>query len=253
LPAQRACFKDTRLIRDMQRQIEKRFAFVIAISLLFSFCFELHTASAAVGCSLSNPIQDIKYLFPEMTNYKEDLRDFSQMKDGRALYRALNERLGSDLDQLYEGYGTPYTVYTVFKGKEIIGFVHGVNVPGEGGLIQVILSMDPKSGSIRRLSFQRLESRASQFLRRKEFLNQFNELTLADFYKHDYYRIAEPSSAKDRIARIKNPAAGLKGEGDFDAAIRGVRKNLILLDFFVYNRRFEPFYQQTRARLAKRR
>ncbi len=237
----------------MQKQTEKPFELTIAMALLFLLCFELRMASAAVGCSLANPVQDLQYLFPQMTKYKEEVRDFSQMEDGRALYRALNERLGSDLDQLYEGYGTPYTLYTIFKGNEIIGVVHGVNVPGEGGLIQVILSMDPKSGAIRRLSFQRLESRASQALRKKEFLDQFNELNLADFYKHDYYQVAGPGSEKDRIAQIKNPVAGQRGGGDFGAIIRGVRKNLILLDFFVYNRKFEPFYQQTHARLAKRR
>ncbi len=210
-------------------------------------------AIGAVGCALSNPVQDIKYLYPQMTSYKEELRDFSKMKDGRGLYRALNERLGSDLDPFYEGYGTPYTIYTIFRGKEVIGFVHAVNVPGEGGLIQVVLSTDPKSGTIRKIAFQRLESRAAQALRSKEFLDQFKELSLADFYRHDYYQIAEPGSSKDRIARIKNPAAGRKGGSDYDATIRGVRKNLILLDMFVYGHKFEPFYQQTRARLARRR
>jgi len=76
-------------------------------------------------------------------------------------------------------------------------------------------------------------------------------LTLADFYKHDYYRIADPGSAKDRIARIKNPVTDGKGKSDYDASIRGLRKNLILLDFFVYNRRSEPFYQQSQAALQK--
>jgi len=238
-------------MNDKKRRTEKFLVFILALGLLIPICLEPRAASAAIGCALSNPLQDLNYLYPQMTSYKEELQDFSKMKDGRALYRALNERLGSDLDQLYEGYGTPYTVYTIFKGNEIIGLVHGVNVPGEGGLIQVILSMDPKSGAIRRVFFQRLESRAAQALRRNEFLDQFSQLTLADFYQHDYYQIAEPSSPKDRIARIRNPVAGDKGTGDYDATIRGVRKNLILLDFFVYNRRAEPFYQQTRSKLAR--
>ncbi len=44
------------------------------------------------------------------------------------------------------------------------------------------------------------------------------------------------------------------GEGrqgpDFASSLRGVRKNLILLDMFIYNRRFEPFFQRT-AELLK--
>ncbi len=235
----------------MQRRTSRSLEFIIALHLFVLLWPGLPTASAAVGCALSNPVQDLKYLFPQMTSYKEDLRDFSKMSDGRALYRALNERLGSDLDSLYEGYGTPYTIYTIFKGNEVIGFAHGVNVPGESGLVQIVLSMDPQSGLIRRMYFQRLEGRAAQALRRKEFLDQFIGLSLADFYRHTYFQIAEPGSLKDRIARIKNPASEGKGKSDFDATIRAVRKNLILLDFFIYNKRFEPVYQQTRSKLAK--
>jgi hypothetical protein len=239
------------MICAMQRQTAKYSGILIALGAFIISCLGPRAANAAVGCALTNPGQDLKYIFPLMTSYKEDLRDLSKTKDGRAFYRALNERLGSDLDQLYEAYGTPYTIYTIFKGSEIVGVVHGVNVPGEGGLIQVILSVDPQSGIIRRLLFQRLESRSAAALRSKAFLDQFNGLSLADFYRHTYYQVADPHSEKDRIARIKNPLAGVKGGSDFDAIIRGVRKNLILLDFFLYNRKFEPIYQQTRARLAK--
>jgi hypothetical protein len=213
----------------------------------------IRPANAAVGCTLSNPAQDLKYLYPEISTYKEELRNLSTMKDGKALYEALKERLGTDLDPVYEAYETPYTVYTIFKGKEIIGIVHGVNVPGQGGLIQVFLAADPHTGSIRRVFFQRLESPAARAMRSKEFLDQFKNLSLEDFYRNDYYRTADPGSEKDRVAHIKSPIVDGKGKGDYDASIRGIRKNLILLDFFVYDRRFEPFYQQTRSALAKRR
>ena len=48
---------------------------------------------------------------------------------------------------IYETYETPYTVYSVFKGQTKIGIVHGVNVPGKGGVIQVFLSTDPATGA----------------------------------------------------------------------------------------------------------
>jgi hypothetical protein len=227
-----------------RRRISK---FLLTLSFAV-FCIYLpRPAEAAVGCTLTNPAQDLKYLFPDLTTYKEELRDLSRIKDGKALYADLKARLGSDLDPVYETFETPYTVYTIFKGSEVIGYVHGVNVPGQGGF----LSTDPKTGSIRRVFFQRLESLASRALRSKEFLDQFTALTLADFYKHDYYKAADPGSAKDKIARIKNPVTDGKGKGDYDASIRGLRKNLILLDLFVYDRRFEPFYQQTQAALQK--
>ena len=77
----------------------------------------------AIGCTLSNPAEDLKYLFPGMTTYKEDLNEFPRLKDGAALFKALRERLGSDLDPIYETFETPYTVYTVFKGPVKITLV----------------------------------------------------------------------------------------------------------------------------------
>jgi hypothetical protein len=208
-------------------------------------------ALAAIGCTLSNPAQDLKYLFPEMSTYKEELKEFTRMDDGKELFAALRERLGSDLDPIYETYETPYTVYSVFKGKEKIGVVHGVNVPGKGGVIQVFLSTDPKSALIRRFFFQRLESPAAKALRDKAFRAQFEGLSLADFYKHDYYAQAEPGAAADKLGKIRRPALAPEGEADYEASLRGLRKNLILLDFFVYGRRFEPFFERAKAARAK--
>lgn len=208
-------------------------------------------ALAAIGCTLSNPAQDLKYLFPEMSSYKEELKEFARVGGGRALFTALSARLGSDLDPIYETFETPYTVYSVFKGKSKIGVVHGVNVPGKGGVIQVFLSTDPKTAQIKRFFFQRLESPAAKPLRDKGFRAQFEGLTLADFYKHDYYAEVEPAAEADRVGRIKPPAVAEEGRPDYEASMRGVRKNLILLDFFVYGRRFEPFFERAQAARAK--
>jgi hypothetical protein len=201
---------------------------------------------AAIGCTLSNPAEDLKYLYPEMTTYKEELQEFSKLKGGVELFRGLRERLGSDLDPIYETYETPYTVYSVFKGTSKIGIVHGVNVPGKGGVIQVFLSMDPDTAGIRSLFFQRLESPAARQLRSKEFRNQFAGLTLADFYKHDYYAAVDSALKTGRVAAIAPPALDARGWPDYAAALRGVRKNLVLLDYFVYGRRFEPYFERAR-------
>ena len=117
---------------------------------------------AAIGCTLSNPAEDLKYLYPEMTTFKEELQEFPELKDGAALFKGLRARLGSDLDPIYETYETPYTVYSVFKGSTKIGVVHGVNVPGKGGVIQVFLATDPKTAEIKSFFFQRLESPAAR-------------------------------------------------------------------------------------------
>ncbi len=206
---------------------------------------------AAIGCTLSNPGEDLKYLYPEMTTYKEELMEFPKLKDGATQFQGLRVRLGSDLDPIYETYETPYTVYSVFKGSVRIGVVHGVNVPGKGGVIQVFLATDPKTAEITNFFFQRLESPAARQLRNKEFRAQFTGLTLADFYKHDYYAAADPGAKADKVAVVKPPLLDPSGRPDYEAALRGLRKNLILLDYFVYGRRFEPYFERAQQAAHK--
>jgi len=124
-------------------------------------------------------------------------------------------------------------------------------VPGKGGVIQVFLSMDPKTAEIRSFFFQRLESPIARQLRSKEFRSQFEGLTLGDFYKHDYYASADPGAKADKVARIKPPQLDAGGRPDYEASLRGIRKNLILLDFFVYGRKFEPYFERARQSAAK--
>lgn len=220
------------------------------LALLAALMTAASPAFAAIGCTLSNPAEDLKYLFPAMTSYREDLKELSKLPDGKALFAGLKDRLGSDLDPIYETYETPYTVYGVFAGKKKIGVVHGVNVPGKGGVIQVFLSTDPDTGAIRRFFFQRLESPAAPALRDKAFRARFEGLTLADFYKHDYYAAADPGNAADKVAAIPAPKLDPAGRPDYDAALRGIRKNLVLLDVFVYGRRNEPFFARAQEAAA---
>jgi hypothetical protein len=207
-------------------------------------------AWGAIGCTLTNPAQDLKYLFPEVTSFKEDVRGFRSLPDGKTRFDSLKERLDSDLDSVYETFDTPYTVYLVFKGEVLIGIVHGVNVPGRGGVIQVFLSVDPETGEIRRFFFQRLESPEARKLKNQDFRKKFDGLSLADFYKHDYFRRVEPEHPTDKVGKILGSMGAAPGS-DFGATIRGVRKNLILLDMFLFNNRNDPFFQRSQELLKK--
>lgn len=202
-------------------------------------------AFGAIGCTLSNPARDLKTLYPEMTSYREDVKEMARLQDGRKAYEALRARVGGDLDPVYESFDTPYTLYSVFRGETRIGYVHGVNVPGRGGVIQVFLAVDPETATVRRMFFQRLESPGGVLLRGPAVTGQFAGLSLADFYKHDYYAVAEPGHEADRVGRIA-PPTGLPDAArpDWDAALRGVRKNLVLMDLFAFDRRHEPFYER---------
>ena len=221
---------------------------LIALALLAALAFAAApSALAAIGCTLSNPARDLKTLFPDMTSYREDIKEMHKLPDGRDAYAALQARVGADLDPVYEAYDTPYTLYSVYTGDTPRGYVHGVNVPGRGGVIQIFLALDPGTGAIQRMFYQRLESPAGggAAMRNPATTGQFAGLTLADFYKHDYYAIADPDSPADTVGRI-TPPANLHPDAmpDWRATLRGIRKNLILMDIFVYGRRNDPFYER---------
>jgi hypothetical protein len=80
---------------------------------------------------------------------------------------------------------------------------------------------------------------------------QFEGLTLADFYKHDYYPAAQTGTKADKLGAIIPPVLDAAGKPDYEASLRGLRKNLILLDYFAYGRRFEPFFERAQQAQKK--
>jgi hypothetical protein len=202
-------------------------------------------AFAAIGCTLSNPARDLQTLFPAMTSYREDVKELGKLPQGREGYDALRTRVGGDLDPVYEAFDTPYTLYSVFQDEVKIGYVHGVNVPGRGGVIQIFLAVDPETAAIGRMFYQRLESPGGAALRGPAATGQFTGLSLADFYKHDYFAAADPDNEADQVGQLA-PPPGLPeaAQPDWTATLRGVRKNLILLDLFAFDRRHDPFYER---------
>ncbi len=207
---------------------------------------------AAVGCTLSNPARDLKSLFPEMTTYREDVKEFTKMPDGQEKYDILKARLGDALDPVYESFETPYTLYSIYKGDELLGYVHGVNVAGKGGVIQIFLSVDPQTAQVEKMLFQRLESLGSKQLRSKEFRNNFVGLTMGDFYKHDYFAAKDAANTADKVGQIK-PPQGLDDRAmpDYETVMRGVRKDLLLLELFAFDMRHEPFFERAQSSLKQ--
>lgn len=191
----------------------------------------------AVGCDLNDPDRDVKRLFPESTGYKTLYVSIAQ-KGGEALLREVEKRLGDGFKGLYETVDVPYTMYQVFRGRDLIGYIHGVNQKGQYGGIQVFLALD-LGGNIRAFYFQKLTSRYAGNLRDPEFGKQFVGLNLKDFY--DYDVVSGKSSGDSRVAGIRNPAP--EAEADFRAALRGTKKNLVLVDEFLLGNRYLEFFQ----------
>jgi len=196
----------------------------IRIFLLLLFCLAAifcRVAFAAVGCELNDPDRDINKAFPQSTGYKTDFVTIAE-KGGEKLKVEIEEKLGDKFDALYESLDVPYTYYTILKGKDILGYMHGVNQKGLYGGMQLIISTDPK-GKIILFYYQKLSSQEAKEFRERSFTDQFTSLTLEDFLKSN-----EPGS---RISNIKDPSKN--SHEDFRYTLRGLKKNMILLNEFI--------------------
>jgi hypothetical protein len=182
---------------------------------------------AAVGCDLNDPDRDVKRLFPGSTGYKTLYVSISK-KGGDDLLRKIEARLGDAFTGLFETADVPYTMYQVYRGPELIGYIHGVNQKGTYGGLQVFLALDPK-GVIKAFYFQKLTSKAAKAFRDPAFGAQFVGLSLDDFYRYDV--VSGREDPPGPVSRIKgpDPAAG----PDFRAALRAAKKNLVLVDEFL--------------------
>jgi len=205
---------------------------VLAVSLAL---VALRALYGAVGCDLNDPDRDVKRLFPESTGYKTLYVSISK-KGGDALLKEIEARLGDSFKGLFETADVPYTMYRIYKGQDLIGYIHGVNQKGTYGGLQVFLALDPE-GVIRGFYFQKLTSRAARAFRDPAFGNLFVGLSLKDFYRYDVVSGKEDPAGP--VSRIKNPDPA--SEEDFRATLRATKKNLILVDEFLLGNKYLRF------------
>ncbi len=198
------------------------------IALLTALLLVLSAPSfAAVGCDLNDPDRDVARLFPDSTGYKTTYVSIDK-RGGEPLLRKVEKRLGDRFHGIYETVDVPYTIYDIFKGKKKVGYIHGVNQKGQFGGIQVFVALD-LDGKIKAFYIQKMTSQWAGKLRDPKFGKQFVGLSLADFESYD------PQSGKGsgKTAGITSPSP--ETEADFHAALRALKKNLILMDEFVFS------------------
>ncbi len=198
--------------------------------LLFLCTLFSGPAFGAVGCDLNDPDRDVARLFPSSTGYKTQYLSV-KTAGGEKLLSRIENRLGDKFKGLYETIDVPYTLYEIYKGKEKIGYIHGVNQKGDYGGIQVFLSIGTDA-KIKAFYIQKLTSRAARELRSKEFGAQFTGLSLKDFTDYDPVTGKAPDTSP--ISRLKSPS--MAAENDFRNVLRSVKKNLILMDEFLFSK-----------------
>lgn len=209
---------------------------IIKLTLIFILT-TVSSLYSAVGCDLNDPDRDVKRLFPESTGYKT-LYVSIDKKGGLSLLRQIEQRLGDNFKGLYETADVPYTMYQIYRGKELVGYIHGVNQKGQYGGIQVFLALDLE-GNIKSFYFQKLTSKYAKQFREAKFGEQFVGLNLKDFYNYDV--ISGKISGPSRVEKIKNPAP--EAESDFRAALRATKKNLILVDEFLLGNKYLKYFK----------
>jgi hypothetical protein len=184
----------------------------------------------AVGCSLNDPDRDIKRLFPDSTNYKTEFISI-QERGGQKLADEIQAKLGDKFEPVYETIDVSYAFYTVLKNDKLLGYVHGVNQKGRFGGMQLVITTDT-NGVIADFYYQRLSSPEAKKFRDPAFTKQFIGLSLADFYRH------KPQTL------IKDPTE--TSNSDFKATLRGLFKNLILMDTFKLNNKYDVVYNEAK-------
>lgn len=200
---------------------------ITALLTLLLLVTVIEPALAAVGCDLNDPDRDVARLFPTSTGYRTSYASIDK-RGGEPLLKRVEARLGDHFRGIYETIDVPYTIYEIYNGKKRIGYIHGVNQKGEYGGIQVFVALDLE-GTIKSFYIQKMTSQWAKKLRDQAFGKQFIGLHLKDFETYD------PAAGKGsgRAGEFRNPAP--EAAIDYRAALRALKKNLVLMDEFVFS------------------
>ena len=109
-----------------------------------------------------------------------------------------------------------------------MGHIHGVNQKGKFGVLQLVLATDLEGKAIA-FYYQKISSPEAGVFRSSIFTDQFKGLTLADFMAYD---VLKKTAVQGGVLNIKDPSKN--SAQDFFATLRGLKKNMILLDEFLH-------------------
>ena len=199
--------------------------YLAIVTLLFILGTWSSPVWGAVGCDLNDPKRDVARLFPESTGYRTVSVEVQKLGGDQMLAR-IEAKLRDQLRGLYETIDVPYTIYVIYAKDKKIGYIHGVNQKGRYGGIQIFLALDLDE-RIKTLYIQKMSGAYAGKFYDEKFRKKFAGLTLADFEK---YEVAT-GQATGKIAEIKNPVP--EADLDFKRTLRGIKKNLILVNEFL--------------------
>lgn len=177
-------------------------------------------ARAAVGCALTNPEEDLKSFFPELTDFSTHYLTFqAQAPDRLAL---LSEGIGDALDPVYETADVPYTLYSVRRGGEPVGYVFGANQRGTYSNIQVIAVTDERL-DLQHVYLQKIRSPKWEIFRSEPFSDALASRDLSAYPKLRRCYVEGRCEDLD----LEDPTGG-EESGDFRSILRALAKLYML-------------------------
>lgn len=123
----------------------KQHVFIIW-TVVITFLIPIESVEARAFCALRDPINSIKFLFPESDQH-------------RSIVKAINADIRDEISErlpftLHFNELGKHTLYAIYTGKKPIGFVHVRSELTEWGLVEIAWGLDT-SLTVRSVQFQR--------------------------------------------------------------------------------------------------
>jgi hypothetical protein len=171
---------------------------------------------AAVGCALANPEEDLKVFFPHLTDFSTHYLTFQAQAPERL--PLLSEGIGDALDPVYETADVPYTLYSVRKRGERLGYVFGANQRGTYSNIQVIAVTD-EALDLQHVYLQKIRSPKWEAFRSEAFSDALASKELSAYPK---LRSCYVEGRCEGVG-VEDPSGG-EESGDFRSILRALAK-----------------------------
>lgn len=206
----------TQTPRRIWRPPLSRTTFLLLGTLIFTLVPGL--AWAAVGCSLSNPDEDIAAFFPEVESYSTHFVSFE--RQAPKAWEELPGLLGDPLDTVWETIDIPYSLYKVNGPSGVLGYVFGTNQRGQYSNLQVIVALD-SSLQLLEVRLQKIRSPYYRRFENTDFLRSLSDRSLGSYLELSAcYRRENPDCRNLPIADPTKGGASI----DFRAILRGLAK-----------------------------
>lgn len=144
-----------------------------ALTIVASLCLAFTPYTDAAFCSLRDPVETIKALYPSSTSFKSSVKIIDEN-----IRNKVQELLPPNT--LHFSELGKHTLYIVFKDKKPMGYVHVRSEESQWGLVEIAWAMNLHL-KVRDFQFQRCRNRQKSTIENEQFRAQLRDKTYVDF------------------------------------------------------------------------